>query len=84
MTFEQAVSALATKTGMSESDWSDFLAADDAGQKLIVKTYADMSWAKSPNVLSDVISILTVLGTIAGAVSGISGAIGAVSALKSI
>ena len=84
MTYEQAVTTLATKTAMTREDWLDFFSATPAQQAAIAKAYRDASWVKSPDVFADVLAILNVLVTIAGAVSGVSGAVAAVMALKGV
>lgn len=84
MTYEQALVALATKTGMSPDDWRDFLACSPDQQRALVRAYADQSWVRSPDTFGEVLAILGVIGTIAGVVSGVAGAASAVAALKSL
>jgi hypothetical protein len=84
VTTDEALVVLSLKTGLTEADWGDFLAATPAEQAVIAKSYADSDWTRAPDRLAEVLAILGVLVQIAGAVSGISGAIGAVAALKAL
>ena len=84
MTFEEACVALATKTGMSPTDWSDFLQCTADQQRALVRAYSDMSWTKSRDTLNDVLAVLQVLGTVAGVVSGVGTAISVIAALRSV
>lgn len=84
MTLDEAYSTLAAKTGMTASDWKDFLSCDEGQQMLLAQTYADMDWVKSASTFQEVLGILQVIGTIAGVVSGVAGAATAIAALSAL
>jgi hypothetical protein len=81
-TSEELFAELSTLTSMSWGEWNDFLACDHDQQTLIVQGYRDMTWAKSPDTLAQVISILSIIGTLAGVVTGVAGAASAVATLR--
>ena len=75
---------LSTLTGMTEEKWRDILALDPDGQALVLRTYREASWAKSPDTLSAVLNVLTIASTVLSVVSGGEGAITAIAALKTL
>lgn len=72
---------LTALTDLSVDEWNDFLALPPEGQRLIADGYKGMSWTQSPDILSRVLSVLTLVGNLAGAVSGVGGAIAAIKSL---
>ena len=58
-------------TGLSPQDIRDVLALPPDAQAAVVQTYADQSWAKSPDTLGAIISALETAGAVAGAASAI-------------
>jgi hypothetical protein len=81
-TEEDLFAELATLTGMSAGEWSDFVSCSPDQQAFLVQGYRDQSWTKSVDTLAKVMAVLAVIGAIAGVVSGVSGAATAVKALR--
>lgn len=77
---ETYLAELSTLTGMSASEWRDFLSLSPEEQAAVAGTYRDMDWIRSPDVLGKVLSVLGALGEAAASVTNISGAIGAIRA----
>ena len=81
---EEYLAKLATVTGLSAQQWSDFLSCTPEQQALIAQGYKDQNWVKDPDTFGQVMAILGVIGTIAGVVTGVAGAVSAIQALKSL
>lgn len=73
---------LSELTGLDAGAWTDILACTPEQQAVILQTYADADWHRSPDVLSEVLAVLTVIGTVAGVVGGVAGAAGAIQVLS--
>jgi hypothetical protein len=80
-TYDECLVVLATKTGMTPSDWRDFFACEPEQQAAIAKTYADQQWVKNRDTFAEALAVLTVLATVAGAVTGVGSAVAAIKAL---
>jgi len=79
--FDDALVAVATKTGMTPGEWRDFFSCTPAQQRLVALTYRDADWVRDPDRFAEVVSLLATLTTVAGAVSGVGSAIEVIRAL---
>jgi hypothetical protein len=84
LTAEEYLGQLVHLTGMSASDWSDFLSLSPQAQAVVAQGYKDASWVQSPDRLAQVLAVLSVAGTVFSVISGAAGAATALAALKSL